>query len=317
MGHVSAALKTRSLLSYIGIVSILCYSTFTYPLVAPRLHQVGTVHSISPSLNHIISEPIRTPIPLPHVAIKNPPPPPPPVEYPTTIHPAVEPEPPVEIPPPPEPPVPELQGLLPPLLDETWEDKETTPLSNYLRRGGIGPNRTLFITMASRQYIEPMINFKHALDRWNEGQNYIVLCLDIECVEAGIAHGIHAFDGYLQTITEAQGDWHYSVARMKVFQFLFDVDLSLLPISISSMADIILSYSMAMCISPAHNTLSPVCVSSPITRGTSNSKPINRMLKPQILTLAGTGLARLLLSANFFNGPNNGGRIPPARGISQ
>jgi hypothetical protein len=220
-GYVPAALKTRSLLSYIAIVSILCYSTFTYPLIAPKLHQVGTINTGVPILNHIISQPTapHIPIALPNVAIMNvpptpPPPPPPPPEYPSITQP--EAKLPFEIPPPPEPPIPQLQGLLPPSLDEIWEDQETTPLSNYLRRGGIGPNRTLFITMASRKYIEPMINFKRSLDRWNEGRNYIVLCLDRECVDAGIANGIHAFDGYLQTTSEAEGDWHHPVARMKV-----------------------------------------------------------------------------------------------------
>lgn len=313
-GHIAAALKTRNLLSYIAIISILWYSTFTYPLIAPKLHQVGTGHSALPGLNHIISEPSH--IALPHVAIKMPPPPPPPPEYPVTIHPTTEPEPAIEIPPPPEPPIPQMQGLLPPSLDEIWEDKETTPLSNYLRRGGIGPNRTLFVTMASRKYIEPMINFKYSLDRWNEGQNYVVLCLDIECVEAGRTHGIHVFDGYLQTIAEAQGDWHSPVARMKVSCHQYNVDNSLRRTSILLMEDIILSCSMVTSISQAHNTHSLECVNSPITPGTSNFKRIKRMRKPPTSTSGGIGLVPPPLFANSSSVPNNGGPIPPPPGIN-
>src|SRR5271170_7485585 len=63
VGYVPAALKTRSLISYIAIVSILSYSTLIYPLIAPKLHQVGTSRTVPPILNHIVSQPTVTRIP--------------------------------------------------------------------------------------------------------------------------------------------------------------------------------------------------------------------------------------------------------------
>lgn len=71
--------------------------------------------------------------------------------------------------------------------------------------------------MASERYIDLIINFKTALDKWNLGENYVVLCLDIECVRASEAHKIIAYDGYIRSRNETNVDWHLPVARMKVY----------------------------------------------------------------------------------------------------
>lgn len=93
---------------------------------------------------------------------------------------------------------------------------DPTPLSTFLRNKGLENNRTLFVTMASEYYINSIINFKIALDKWNLGKEYVVLCLDIECVRASEAHEVIAYDGYIRYRNETNGDWHLPVARMKV-----------------------------------------------------------------------------------------------------
>lgn len=90
------------------------------------------------------------------------------------------------------------------------------PLTQFLVSNGVGTDRTLFISMASEAYIEPMINFKVGLEKFNLGENLFVLCLDTPCLEAAKQHRILAYDGYLMNEMEAQGDWHHPIARVKV-----------------------------------------------------------------------------------------------------
>jgi hypothetical protein len=90
------------------------------------------------------------------------------------------------------------------------------PLSTYLRLNGIGNDKTLFLSMASKEYIEPVINFRKQLNIFGLAESYVVLCLDTDCVEATKKHHILGYDGFLVTEAEAQGDWHDPIARMKV-----------------------------------------------------------------------------------------------------
>lgn len=90
------------------------------------------------------------------------------------------------------------------------------PLSSYLRSNGIYTDKTIYLTMASKDYIEPIINFKTQLDKFALGESYVVLCVDTECLEATKSHHILGFGGYLATETEAMEDWHNPIARMKV-----------------------------------------------------------------------------------------------------
>ena len=96
------------------------------------------------------------------------------------------------------------------------QDREFGPLSSFLQSKGISVNQTIYLTMASKEYIDPVINFKKQLDKFDLGDVYVVLCLDPECVDATKAHHILGFGGYLATETEAEGDWHFPIARMKV-----------------------------------------------------------------------------------------------------
>jgi|SRR5579862_1694630 len=93
-------------------------------------------------------------------------------------------------------------------------------LSAFLESKGLDNSRTIFLTIASNSYLEPMINFRRSLEKWSLGENYVALCLDVECVQAANAHNITAYDGYLMTAKEAQSDWHLPVGRMKVWSLL-------------------------------------------------------------------------------------------------
>jgi len=126
-------------------------------------------------------------------------------------------------------------------------ETELDPFSAFLKSHGIDNNRTLFVTLASKQYIEPMINFNVALKRWNRDKNYVVLCLDIECLQAAEAHDFLAYDGYFMRDTEVGHDWHASVARMKVPSPSYISDYSLLPTSISLTEGSISFSLMGMC----------------------------------------------------------------------
>ena len=90
------------------------------------------------------------------------------------------------------------------------------PLSTFLRSNGIGTDKTLFVTIAGGLYIDPAINFKKQLETWSLEQNFLVLCLDMACMEATKRNSVLAYDGFLQTEDEARTDFHIPVARMKV-----------------------------------------------------------------------------------------------------
>jgi hypothetical protein len=90
------------------------------------------------------------------------------------------------------------------------------PLSSFLQSRGIGNERTVFLSMASKDYIEPVINFKKQLDKFTLGGDYVVLCLDNECLDAMGNNSILGYGGYLLTESDAKEDWHIPIARMKV-----------------------------------------------------------------------------------------------------
>jgi hypothetical protein len=91
-------------------------------------------------------------------------------------------------------------------------------LADFLQSRGLGNDKTLFVTIASKQYVDPMINLKYALDMWGLGEQYVVLCLDHECVHGAESHKIHAYTRYLMNAKEDGDDWHTLVARIKVCQ---------------------------------------------------------------------------------------------------
>lgn len=93
---------------------------------------------------------------------------------------------------------------------------ETGPLSAFLIAHGLDTSQTLFVTLANKQYIDPIINFNMALKKWNLDRCYVVLCLDVDCTKAAESHNILAYNGFLMTENEVWNDWHVPIARMKV-----------------------------------------------------------------------------------------------------
>ena len=90
------------------------------------------------------------------------------------------------------------------------------PLSTFLKSNGLDNDRTIFLTIASKEYAKQMINFKLSLEKWKLEQNYVVLCLDIDCLDVAESHNILAYARYLISEEDANGDWHIPVARIKV-----------------------------------------------------------------------------------------------------
>jgi len=113
-----------------------------------------------------------------------------------------------------------------PLYDEGFHPQS---ISGFLQSQGVGPDRTLFVAMATESYIEPMVNFKWGLDKFELGGDYVVLCLDVPCLEAAHRYNILAFRGFVGKSLEGAVDWHSRlgsrVAEIKV-SFFF---LSLFP----------------------------------------------------------------------------------------
>lgn len=93
---------------------------------------------------------------------------------------------------------------------------DPTPLSTFLGRNGIDNYETVFLTIASREYMPQILNFKASLKKWKLDTRYAVLCLDVECLSVSKENGIIAYDGYIMSAEEAAGDWHVPVARLKV-----------------------------------------------------------------------------------------------------
>jgi hypothetical protein len=85
-------------------------------------------------------------------------------------------------------------------------------LSAFLHDHGVGNDRTLFVTMANKVYVDPMVNFKWGLDIFHLGRDYLVLCLDQTCLEQAQRYDILAYDGFI----EEGVNWHDHIARMKV-----------------------------------------------------------------------------------------------------
>ena len=86
------------------------------------------------------------------------------------------------------------------------------PLSAFLHEHGIQNDRTLFVTMANKAYVDPMVNFKWGLDIFHLGNDYLVLCLDQACLEQAAQYDILAYDGFI----EEGVNWHQQIARIKV-----------------------------------------------------------------------------------------------------
>ena len=107
----------------------------------------------------------------------------------------------------------------PAALKQNVQDTNTGGLAEFLRSKGLGTERTLFVTIASQPYTETMVNFKMGLDRFSLGEEYVVLCLDVPCLDTAKNHDIVAFGGYLMNETESAGDWHYPVARAMVYSY--------------------------------------------------------------------------------------------------
>lgn len=104
-------------------------------------------------------------------------------------------------------------------LAHNYFSNSPTPvtLSQFLRSHDVGTDRTLFVTMASESYIEPMVNFKRSLDKFDLGKDYVVLCFDLPCVAAAKKYDVLAYDGYIGHGSEERS---YQIARAKVLTFL-------------------------------------------------------------------------------------------------
>jgi len=109
------------------------------------------------------------------------------------------------------------------------ERLDRSPLSTFLESNGLDNSRTIFLTIASKEYIEQMVNFRTSLAEWKLGNNYVVLCLDVECLQGAKEYDILAYDGYIMTAEEAAGDWHIPVARLKVHPLYNKINDSLPP----------------------------------------------------------------------------------------
>jgi hypothetical protein len=87
-------------------------------------------------------------------------------------------------------------------------------LPDFLKDHQLGTNQTVFITMADEKYVEPMVNFKISLDKWDLGGNYVVLCLDEKCSNLAESRHILHYDGYFKSRDATT--WNAPVARAKV-----------------------------------------------------------------------------------------------------
>jgi hypothetical protein len=173
-------------------------------------------------------------------------------------------------------------------------------LSEFLQSRGIGTDRTLFVTIASEPYIEPMVNFRMGLDRFSLGGDYVVLCLDVPCLDTARKYDIVAFEGYLMKETEAGDDGHDPVAQTKVHSS-FPSLTSSLPQTLNSLkGDTTLSSSTVTSTSPGHVTPCPRCFLSQTQHGTFN-------YKTTATESDGTGLVRLPLSTTSSFGLNGYG----------
>jgi len=108
---------------------------------------------------------------------------------------------------------------IPTLEDIPGFHKKKTPksgrLARFLQHNGFKTTETLFLTISDKNYIEQAVQFKARLDHFYLSDQYVVLCLDPECVEGMRAKNVNVYDGYV--ITDL-GDWHMPVAAMKVHQ---------------------------------------------------------------------------------------------------
>jgi len=118
-----------------------------------------------------------------------------------------------------------LSTALPESLQEfSWTALETVPrpkedlrsLPGFLQSRGVGVDKTVFVTIASEKYVQSTVNFKFSLDRWGLGRQFVVLCLDDDCVREAESHGIYAYNRYATDAKERSDNWRRAVARVKV-----------------------------------------------------------------------------------------------------
>lgn len=109
-----------------------------------------------------------------------------------------------------------------------YSETPSLSLTSFLRSRAVETDSTLFIALASENYIEPIINFRASLDKWNMGKNYVVICMDTACLQAAETHDILAYDGYCINRRELGSDWHIPIARAKVMPQEILSDCSLL-----------------------------------------------------------------------------------------
>ena len=132
-------------------------------------------------------------------------------------------------------------------VHDTVRVSNLPPLSRFLYRSGLRNDKTVFVTMATKDYLDSIINFRTALDKFGLRQNYLILCLDTECLEGARSNDIIAYGGYLMSGEESDGDFHMPVARAKVrVPNPIVSDCSWRPILTSSTAATTLSCSMQM-----------------------------------------------------------------------
>jgi hypothetical protein len=86
------------------------------------------------------------------------------------------------------------------------------PLSGFLQSHRIGTDKTLFLTIADKNFLGAALHFKSQLDRQGLGDSFVILCLDDECLKGAEGKSL-AYDGF---VFRGPGDWHTPVAKMKV-----------------------------------------------------------------------------------------------------
>lgn len=157
-------------------------------------------------------------------------------------------------------------------------------LPEFLESKGVGTDRTLFLTVASDPYIESMINFKRGLDNFSLGEDYVVLCLDTQCLETARSHDIIAFGGYIVKEAEATDDWRYAIVHAKVHRHISRLISSWLPISPSLKPGTTSSLLMETFISLARVTRYLQCFPSQTRAGIFNSKTTGNLARTRDCT---------------------------------
>ena len=69
-------------------------------------------------------------------------------------------------------------------------------LSAFLLEHGLTTHQTIFVSFGCAKTIHALLNFKLALDLFNLGNDYVILCLDTVCTDVANANGILSYDGF-------------------------------------------------------------------------------------------------------------------------